>query len=292
MTMVSPEGNFSSPGVTLLESTTGPTTSEVIILGEDLVREHASHPTPVDIHDAAFIGPQFPTVHDSDFVGPHDATDYSRGFLLSRAKNLAEVAVMNFGAYEGQRERLMVTTRESVAAGTLRLNSEFKEMTADQQVTAFVVNAVNATLTPREDILSLIESERVQRNLGSRGPERVLQTEVNSLKEVVRKQSGRILKVRTLLVERGATEAFMKEFDYTTKLMTRPEIDAYEVDMQLDPDHEAPLVNTGEIKIMQKFKNILGAAKFSKESLRRVGIRAPQSAEVIVITQQDTTPAK
>jgi hypothetical protein len=276
MTQVSPEVKNNFREDTLPENMPDVTTTDVIILGEDR-REDVFN------GEAAFV--HVPSSYDPDLIGPRDASDDSRRFLMRRAEDLAQIAVLNFGAYEGERARLVETTRQDVSEGHLRLNGEYKKMTADQQIEHFVMDAVNGSLKPRDEIVSDLAAERVAQDLGSRDAEQALQLEVDTLKELVLKQSGRILKVREMLVERGATEEFMREFDYTTKIMTKPDAEAYELEMKLDPDHETPpLVDTGAIRLFDKFMSVLSPS-FGRKALRSIGILPPKSGEVQVVKQ-------
>jgi|GEM_PF-2422122 len=261
------------------------TTSDIVILGEDVHTTYENQPD--------FTGPLLPTIHDKEFIGPRDATDISRNFVMTRAKDLAQIAVKDFTAYEGERARFVSLVHERVNEGTLRLNDEYASLSVDQQLSKFVMDSINHSVKSKYEVESELEAERVALHLGSKGPERALQLEVNTLKKSVQNLAGRILKVREMLVEKGASEEFIKKFDYTTKLMSKPDLEAYEREMELDPEHEEtpPLVDTAEITLLDRFKTVLSPS-FGRKALRSMGVRAPKSAEVEVIAPSATTTEK
>lgn len=249
MTQLFPEGNFNSREDTLLKNTT--------------------------------------ERHPLNFIGPHDATNEARGLLESQAQDLAKIAVMNFPLYDDYRTKVVALAKEAMAKGMLRLNSESKTMNADEQVEQFISTTIMAAYETHDEVVATLKMEKEQMRLGSSGPDKELQEELNATRELVAKQAKRILSIRSMLVERGASEEFMRDFDYTTKLMSRPEHEAYEHEKELTPEAEfAPLMNTEEVRIHRTFRDIL-ATTFSRESLQRVGILAPHSGEVTIIRQEE-----
>ncbi|HEY8886127.1 MAG TPA: hypothetical protein VIM31_01355 [Candidatus Microsaccharimonas sp.] len=249
-----------------------PTTSKVIILGEDMI-DHL---------------PPFATF-DPDFIGPRNATNEARPLLETQSRNLAQVAVMNFPAYNHQFVRVVEAAKLSVSEGRLQLNAEFRNMHPDQQIEQFVTTAMMSAYKPRDEVVAELKTEKEKLRLGLGGPDKELQLELNSTRDLMAKQANRILSVRSKLVERGASEEFMREFDYTTKLMTKPEQEAYEHEKELTPEAEvAPLVDTGAIHLLDMFRNVLGPS-FGRKALRSIGIHSPKSGEVTVVKQKEST---
>lgn len=279
MTQVLPERNFSSREDTLRKNTdlgveTGAplTTSDVIILGEDLSEYH-----------------KIPYHREEGFIGPLDATNEARPLLEMQSRDLAKVAVMNLVAYGREYQKVINAARGSVADGTLRLNGDYPDMPVEQQIDAFVSHTMADAYRSHDEVAAELALEKVAQNLGSKGPERELQLKVNGLEDSVRKLSGRILKVREMLIEKGASDEFIRKFDYETKLMTKPDQEAYEREMELDPEHEEtpPLVDTGAINLFEMFKTVLSPS-FGKKALRSIGILPPKSGAVDVIPHSQT----
>lgn len=294
MTQVSPEGNINFPEYTLRKNpedfeenmtfdgiaepltttrfgddATGPTTSDIIQLSEDILR----HQTPIT---------QF-----AQELGPKDATNEDRGLLEHQLKDLAKIAVINFPLYDKYRAQAVTFVTKSVNSGNLRLGADFRNMNADEQIQQFVSKNVSEAYEPPEAVIVELTARKEELRLGSSGLERLLQAQLNEKKETIRKQGVSILAVRHMLKKRGATDDFLRDYDYEMKLMSKPEREAYEREKELTPDAEAALlVNTGEVKTHGSFLDIL-RRNFAKESLRRVGILAPRSAEVRVIAQSE-----
>ena len=257
MTQASPEGNFSSREDTLLKNTSVQTAGRF--------------------------------ADDPNFIGPLDANDFARGFLLRRAHDLAEIGALQLSAYEGERARFVAATRQDVSEGRLRLNGEYKDMTVEQQVQYFVMDAINQSVTSRHEVEAELAVEKEAQNLGARDLESGLRLEVNKLKESLRLLSNGIFEVRGMLIERGASDEFMRTFYHATKLMTKPDQEAYELEMQLDTKHETPpLVDTGEVRLLERFKHVLSPS-FGRRALRSIGIRSPKSGEVHIIRDTEKT---
>ncbi|MBC7459151.1 hypothetical protein H7200_00335 [Candidatus Saccharibacteria bacterium] len=252
--------------VELFDNAAGPTTSDVIILGEDLHQMNQYE----------------------HFYGPRDATNESRGLRESQSRNLAEIAVMDMASYDGQRARIIKLVKEDVSLGRLRLGAEFPTLNVDEQVEAFVSTHTRQHLSPKETVEARIQAEKEQQRLGALGPEKELQEEVHQLRKLIAKQGNRVLTVRGMLVDRGASEEFMREFDYTTKLMTVPELEAYEHEKKLTPDTDsAPLYTFEELKGFQKFIGAI-ATITTFGGLRNIRLVGPQSAPVVVIHTEKT----
>ena len=287
MTQVLPEGKTYFREDTLPKNTYEPTTSDVIVLGEDLVDLYDyTDDIQDDLADDSMD--ELPSPQSPDFIGPRDATNESRVYLSQRAKNLAEIAVMKFVAYEDERARLIKDVNERVHEGTIRLGDDYSDMSASEQVEHFVKDTVNEAFKPRADVEAAIAAEKAAINLGSRGPERELQIEVNGLRGSVEKQSRRIFKVREMLIEGGAGEEFMRKFDYTMKLMTRPELEAYEIEMNLDPEHTdtPPLVDTAQLNLFERFRSVLSPS-FGFLALQRIGIFSPKTGQSTAVKQKE-----
>lgn len=297
MIQVSPEGNFSSREDTLLKNKpdfmnpsafeatavpltttfsehglTDPTTSDVIILGEDRLSGAVAHPA-----------------YDPDFIGPRDATNEARPLLENQARNLAQVAVMNFPAYNHQFLRVVEATRNSLDHGFIRLNTDYPKMLPDEQVEKFVTAEVMKAYKSHDEVAADLAKEKEIFRLTHGGPEQQLQIDLNEARKSLRAQGVAILKVREMLLRRGASEEFMKDFNYTTKLMTAPDREAYEHEKELAPEAEiAPLIDTVEVRLFDRFKAVI-APSFGLRALRSIGIRSPKSGEVTIIKQDTKT---
>jgi len=223
---------------------------------------------------------------DPDFIGPHDATNEARPLLEIQARNLAQVAVMNFPAYNHELLKVMAATKSSVSAGLLRLGADFKADTVDKQVEMFVTATTMNVYQPHDEVAAELKADKERLRASMDGPDRALQLELNATRELVGAQAKRILAVRNMLIDRDASVEFLRDFDYTTKLMSQPDIEAYEQERSLTSEVEiSPLVTTGEVRTYDKFMEVL-AETFSIDALRRrVSIRAPQSAKVAVVVQ-------
>lgn len=267
------EVNTILPETTLSENPAKLTTDEIAIRGYDLVKQN-------------------PTV-SKEFIGPNDASDCDRGLLTSQSRNLAMIAVMNAPLLDQYKKKAITDVKVSMASGTLRLGKEFyesKAFTADQQAEQFVMSNMMNAYKPYDavSIAIITENEAIRTaQHGEAGEIARLTKQLQEKTVQLEKQGRRILIVRSKLVERGASDEFMREFDYDTKLMSEPDVEAYEVAKKLTPLREAaPLVNTEEVRILHSFKDIV--ATLTKESLRLVGINPPFSTAATSVKQHET----
>jgi hypothetical protein len=226
----------------------------------------------------------------STFIGPMDASNEAWHLHEQQSRNLAMVAVMNIGAYGQEYRKVFNSVQNSVSEGILRFGKKYPNMTIDEQTDRFISQTMVSEYKSHDEVAANLKSENENLRVGTVGPDKELQLELNTARDLVKKQAIRILAVREKLVLRGASEEFMREFDYTTKLMTKPDQEAYEHEMELTSEAEiATLTNTGEIKLFDKFKYVLSAS-FGRKALRSIGILSPKSGEVTVIRQDEVTP--
>jgi len=256
MTMVLSEVNESFWDDTLLKNTPDTLTNEIIILGED------SYPLP--------------TIHDPEFIGPHDATDLRRNFLETKARDLAKIAVTNFPVYEKYRAQAIAEVKDAISDGEIRLGAAFGRVAAEQ-AEQFVVTTMAQAYEPQEAVVNKLTAHTEQALQKITTPTVKLENDLIAAKEQIDLQGKRILQIRADLVDRGASEDFMRHYDYRMRLMTKPNQEAYELEMKLTPEaDDAPLVNTGEVAIYDAFKELV--KQISKKGLDLVGIHAPESA--------------
>ncbi|MBC7565161.1 hypothetical protein H7100_02970 [Candidatus Saccharibacteria bacterium] len=280
MSELLPERNFSSCEDAVLKNTTGPTTSEVIILGED---------TLYCEDNVSYILPEY----NPDFIGPRNATNEASPLLENRARMLAQIAVINLSAYGREYHKVILATKASIEEGVLNLNTDFKNMSVDEQVESFVSGSVISNMRSHDEVAAGLKLEKERLRVSQNGPDKELQLELNATRDLVREQVIKTLavtlEVRKKLVERGASDEFMREFDHTTKLMTQPDREVYELEKKLTPEAEAaPLVDTGEIKLFKMFKHVLSPS-FGRRALQSIGILSPKSGPVTVVPVETTT---
>ena len=221
----------------------------------------------------------------STFIGPMDASNEAWHLHEQQSRNLAMVAVMNIGAYGQEYRKVFNSVHNSVNGGILRFGKNYPNMTVDQQIDSFISHTMSSEYKSHDEVAVNLKSEKENLRVGTFGPDQELQLELNTMRDLVKKQATRILAVREKLVLRGASDDFMREFDYTTKLMTKPDQEAYELEKELTPEAEgAPLIDTNEITLFDKFKYVLSAS-FGRKALRSIGILSPKSGEVTVIRQ-------
>ena len=228
--------------------------------------------------------------HESQYersIGPVDATDFERGLLFRSAENLAEIAAVNFAEYETYRAALVASATTAVLNGTIRLGRQYMDVLVESRGERFVVDAVAAAYRPRAEVDAALLKERAEQRLGAKGIEKALQTEINRQSDVIQTQAERILNIRSMLVKGEAAEGFLRDFDYVTKLMTKPNQEQYEMEKQLDPHQEpSPLVDTEEARIYHLFRGMMAAAQYPIEWVKHMKLVAPQSGQISTIQQQ------
>jgi len=260
MTQVSIEGNLSSSEGVLVENEPELTTSDVIKIGEDLALNEGGSVERAQAHDSA------------------------HGFILHRAADLAQVGAMNFSAYESERSRLIAVAREFVDADILSLDSQEATLTIDQQVEQLVVDAINASTKPLEQVLASLAAERSAQHLEVRTREYELEKKLLSQQNELIKQAGAILQVRKQFAEKGVSEEDLRDFDYTTSIMMQPERETYEVERGIAAQVETlEVVDTETMNLFRKFIKGIG-----EKALGSISVFAPKSAEVEVVKQDQS----
>ena len=272
--LVSPEVNNNFREDTLPENSgkPEPTTTDVVVLGEDLL-----DPNRPKMHLPYFL--------QEGFIGPVDATNEARGLIEKQIQGLAMVAVMNFPAYDAERFKITNAVRSSVDEGKLRLGDEFKTATVDQQIETFIHYTMTNGLRPQNEVAAEIAASNESVRTSSKQAKSEFDLKLEEKDRIIAEQAQRILAVRNMLVNGGASEEFMREFYYTTKLMTKPDQEEYELEKALEPNTApVPVVNTEQITLLTKFKDVIST--LSREGIKFAGIHPPHSTPATMSDQE------
>jgi len=163
------------------------------------------------IHHAKIVDPGHP-----DFIGPRDASDSARQLMLIRAKDLGRMAV-GVNLFPHEYDRLVKDVTVAVSTGNLRLRDDYPLLSTDESITRFITESTgiagdlesmslpHATFAGPDviDQLNLERDEKIQK-----------------LEHANTEAQFKILRLRQLAVDRGASEEELHEFDTIAKIRT------------------------------------------------------------------------
>ena len=266
MTQVLSEGNYNFRDNTLSEKMSPspgeisyPTTEDIIKIGEDIA-----------------------------FSEPSESIPHYEGHSLveNKIKDLAKIAVLKFPFYDEYRAKAINEVKSEIISGHLTVGTELADLPIDTQAEGFVRTKMMEAYEPYDVAADRLQREEKSLNLGQPDQVSELLFEMNKLKAKLKKKKDQIfhqnIAIRTLLIDGGASEEFIRKFEHVSGIMTQPDQELYEEEIaEMSEDDKTPIVDTKELAIYDAFREI--GKHLSAKTLGLVGIHAPQHSVITVV---------